>query len=100
MQQRHPAPEPVTARRLRARTWGDVGATLVVALLPADIRTRRRSRRPRFNNPVRGTPCANRATTRVAPTAGDIGGRRLRAPPTSPTTYPLTVGRERSTRPS
>src|SRR6266478_10093114 len=42
----------------------DVGATLVVALFPADGTDS-------LTNPVRGGGCASRATTRVAPTAGD-----------------------------
>src|SRR5712692_4915172 len=42
----------------------NVGATLVVALLPADR-------------------CVNRATTRVAPTAGNVGGCRFIHRPTA-----------------
>src|SRR5258705_8052276 len=40
------------------------------------MRTREDLGVTRFTNPVSVTQCANRATTRVAPTAGDAGGCR------------------------
>src|SRR5258708_17783453 len=46
----------------------DVGATLVVAPLPAD------------GHSIRRHAVSRGATTRVAPTAGHVGGRRLCAP--------------------
>lgn len=60
------------------RRWHDIGATLVVALLPADNENLEKGDgMTRLTNPVLGMRCANQATTRVAPTKRNVEGRRL-----------------------